>query len=56
MLNTVEATMAKLGTGRAKVFQLISAGELRSVKIGRRRMVSDAAIAEFVARLEAGSA
>jgi excisionase family DNA binding protein len=53
MLNTVEATGKKLGTGRARVFELIAAGELRSVKIGRRRMISDAAIEDFVTRLEA---
>ena len=55
MLNTVEATGRKLGTGRAKVFRLIAAGELRSVKVGKRRMISDAAIEDFIRRLEASA-
>jgi excisionase family DNA binding protein len=55
-LNPVEAVMARLGVGRSTVFGLIASGELRSVKIGRRRMVSDGAIAEFIAKLETGAA
>ena len=55
MLNTIEATGKKLGTGRARVFALIAAGDLRSVKIGKRRMVSDAAIEDFIQRLESGA-
>ena len=55
MLNTVEATGKKLGTGRAKIFRLIAAGELRSVKVGKRRMISDAAIEDFIERLESGA-
>ena len=55
-LNPVEAVMARLGVGRSTVFALIASGELRSVKIGRRRMVSDGAIAEFIAKLESGAA
>jgi excisionase family DNA binding protein len=54
-LNSVPAVMKRLGVGRSTVFELIATGELRSVKIGHRRLVSDAAIAEFIARLE-GSA
>lgn len=53
-LNSIESTMSKLGLGRSKVYELIAAGELRSVKVGRRRLVSDAAINEFVAHLDAG--
>lgn len=47
---------ALLGIGRTKWFELIASGELRSVKIGRRRLVSEAALAEFVAKLEATAA
>lgn len=45
-----------LGIGRTKWFELIASGELRSVKIGRRRLVSEAALAEFVTKLEADAA
>lgn len=53
-LNSIESTMAQLGLGRSKVYELIATGELRSVKVGRRRLVSDAAINEFVTRLDLG--
>jgi excisionase family DNA binding protein len=40
------------GLGRTKVFELIKSGELRTVKIGRRRFVPASAVEEYVARLE----
>jgi len=52
-LNSVERVMEKLGVGRSTVFELMAGGQLRSVKIGRRRMVSDRAISEFINKLEA---
>lgn len=55
-LNPIEGVMERLGVGRSTVFNLIASGELRSVKIGRRRMVSDQAINELIAKLEAGAA
>jgi hypothetical protein len=41
------------GLGRTKVFELIATGQLRSVKIGRRRFVVADSIADYVRRLEA---
>jgi excisionase family DNA binding protein len=41
-----------LGIRRTKTFELIKSGELRTVTIGRRRLVPVAAIEEYVARLE----
>ena len=52
-LHSLESVVERLGVGRSKVFELISAGELRSVKVGRRRLVSESAIVEFVERLDA---
>lgn len=52
-LHSLESVMERLGVGRSKVFELISAGEIRSVKVGRRRLVSESAIVEFVERLDA---
>ncbi|WP_099024824.1 excisionase family DNA-binding protein [Mycolicibacterium palauense] len=46
----------RLGVGRTTVFALISSGELRSVKIGRRRLVSEASICDYIARLDGGAA
>jgi len=47
----VEAVMAQLGVGRSTVFELFSSRQLRSVKIGRRRLVPQSAVDEFIARL-----
>ncbi|MGW4774964.1 helix-turn-helix domain-containing protein [Nocardia sp. NPDC004278] len=42
--------------GRSKYYELIGSGELRSVKIGRRRFVTEQAIADYIARLDHASA
>jgi excisionase family DNA binding protein len=42
----------RLGIGRTKVYELMAAGRLRSVKIGASRRVSATALAEFVATLD----
>ena len=52
----VEAVMAQLGVGRSTVFELFSSRQLRSVKIGRRRLVPQSAVDEFIARLLTGDA
>ncbi len=51
-LNPVEAVMARLGLGRSTIFEKISSGELRSVKVGRRRLVPESAIIDYIANLE----
>lgn len=38
--------------GRTTVFALIKEGKLRSVKVGRRRMIPATALDEFIAELE----
>ncbi|EIU71164.1 putative excision nuclease [Mycobacteroides abscessus subsp. bolletii 1S-154-0310] len=48
--------MDRLSLGRTAVFELLNSGELRSVKVGRRRLVSEGQIADYIARLEAKSA
>jgi excisionase family DNA binding protein len=52
-LNPVEIVMGRLGLGRSTVFALLASGQLRSVKVGRRRLIPEAAIVEFIANLEA---
>lgn len=55
-LNNIEQTSEKLGgLGRTRVFDLLRTGELASVKIGRRRMIPDSAIAAYIARLKVGA-
>jgi excisionase family DNA binding protein len=51
----VEAVMAQLGVGRSTVFELIGSNQLRSVKIGRRRLIPQTAVDELVANLLATS-
>jgi hypothetical protein len=57
-LNNVEQVMGRLGVGRSTVFELFAAEDaepgtgLRSVKIGRRRLVPEQAIRDFVSRLD----
>ncbi|BDU04962.1 helix-turn-helix domain-containing protein [Nocardia cyriacigeorgica] len=42
--------------GHSKYYELIRSGELRSVKIGRRRFVTEQAIADYIAGLDQASA
>ncbi len=53
-LHDIESVMDRLKLGRSTVFAELASGRLRSVKVGRRRLVSEAAITEFIERLEAG--
>jgi excisionase family DNA binding protein len=53
-LHPLETVMARLGVGRSTVFELIGTGELRSVKVGRRRLVSEAALVEFIEHIDRG--
>jgi excisionase family DNA binding protein len=47
-LNTVEEVMERLRIGRSTAFELIGTRRLRSIKVGRRRLVSEAALVEFI--------
>jgi excisionase family DNA binding protein len=53
-LNSIEQVQTRLGIGRSMIFVLIGSGKLRSVLIGRRRLIPETAIAEFIEALEAG--
>lgn len=55
-LYTVPEARRRLRLGLTKFYELINSGELRTVKIGARRLVSEDAITEFIARLEASAA
>lgn len=48
----LEAVMVRLSVSRSKVYELLASGDLRSVKVGRRRLVSEAQLAQYIARLE----
>lgn len=52
----INDVMEATGLGRTTVFALIKDGKLRSVKVGRRRLVPAAALNEFIAGLDAQDA
>ncbi|MDF3049084.1 MAG: helix-turn-helix protein [Pseudonocardia sp.] len=52
----VEEVAELLGICRSRVFGLMNAGELASVKIGSSRRVPDQAVRDYVARLSEGAA
>jgi excisionase family DNA binding protein len=49
---TVEQVAEILNIGRDKVYFLIRTGQLRSIKIGKLRRITDRHLAEFVTSLE----
>jgi excisionase family DNA binding protein len=49
---TVEQIAEMLQIGRDKVYGLLRTGELRSIKIGKLRRITDAHLAEFIVSLE----
>lgn len=51
-LNTVEETLQRLRICRATVYRLINSGDLRTVTIGRRRLVPEQAIVDYITSLQ----
>ena len=49
---TVEQVAKALNVGRDKVYELLRTKQLRSIKIGRLRRITDQHLAEFLASLE----
>jgi excisionase family DNA binding protein len=54
-LLTVEEAADQLRISRWSVYNLIRANQLRTIKIGRRRLVTPAALTECIAMLEGGA-
>ncbi|MFW0872967.1 excisionase family DNA-binding protein [Rhodococcoides corynebacterioides] len=52
-LYSVQEGMARTGLARSNFFNKLASGEIRSVKIGKRRLIPDTAIDEYIERLEA---
>jgi excisionase family DNA binding protein len=52
---TVEQIAEMLHIGRDKVYVLLRTGQLRSIKIGGSRRITDQHLAEFVSSLEEAS-
>ena len=51
LLLTVEEAADRMGICRSNMFKLIRQGEVESVKVGRLRRVTPAALEDFVRRL-----
>ncbi|MGI8330367.1 helix-turn-helix domain-containing protein [Actinomadura scrupuli] len=49
---TVEQIAETLQVGRDKVYFLLRTGQLRSIKIGKLRRITDEHLAEFIASLD----
>jgi excisionase family DNA binding protein len=52
---TVEQVAEMLHVGRDKVYYLLRTGQLRSIKIGKLRRITEEQLTEFVASLERNS-
>jgi excisionase family DNA binding protein len=50
---TVEQVAEMLSIGRDKVYFLLRTGQLKSIKIGKLRRITDQHLADFVSSLEA---
>lgn len=51
-LLSLEEAAERLGVGRSTTKTLLGKGRLRSLKLGKRRLVPEAAIDELIAELE----
>jgi excisionase family DNA binding protein len=49
---TVEQVAKMLNIGRDKVYYLLRTSQLRSIKIGKSRRITDEQLTEFIASLE----
>jgi excisionase family DNA binding protein len=56
LLHTPEEAATLLGISRTRVYLLMQAGDIASVKIGRVRRIPDDALTEYVERLQTSAA
>ena len=52
LLHQIPAAARRLGICRAMLYKLIASGDISTIKIGRRRLVSENAICDFIAKNE----
>jgi excisionase family DNA binding protein len=50
-LHPIKNLPSKLGIGRSKIYEELASGRLRSVRVGRRRLVTDSALTDYIAGL-----
>ena len=56
LLLRVDEAGRQLNLGRTVMYELIRSGRLRSVKVGKLRLIPASALVEFVTALEDGAA
>jgi excisionase family DNA binding protein len=56
LLHSIQSAAARLNVGRTLLYQLLAEGVLPSVTIGKRRLVAEADLEEYVERLRAQQA
>lgn len=54
-LLSIDAAARRLSVGRSRLYQELASGRLRSLKVGRRRLIPESAIYEYVRGLEASA-
>jgi excisionase family DNA binding protein len=52
LLLTVEEAADRIGICRSNMFKLIRQGDVKSVKVGRLRRITPAALEDFIRRLD----
>jgi excisionase family DNA binding protein len=56
-LNSIKDVVAKTRLSRSKVYEEMDSGRLKSVKVGRRRLVTESQLIEYIDNLlRAGTA
>jgi excisionase family DNA binding protein len=53
LADSIVDTATRIGIGRSKVYDLLNAGKLKSIKIGRRRLVTRDSQRELLSSLAA---
>lgn len=48
LVYTVDETLQELGVARATLYRFINSGQLRTVRIGKRRLIAAKALEEFL--------
>lgn len=56
LLHPVTEGLRRIGIGRSKGYELIAAGDLKVIKIGRRSLIAETELQRYVASLTEASA
>lgn len=54
-MNSIKDVVARTRLSRSKVYEEIDAGRLQSVKVGRRRLIAESALVDYINNLIAAA-